>query len=169
MEKSELKKHYFILIGLIVLVIAACLAFYNIFNIITEKKISTSPLAKNTKVIAFDELYNATKEIDADTFLIIGYTDSKQIYNNEKNIQKFLNKKNMLDQVLYLDVSELKSNENFINELNITLALLDTKIESLPAVVFYKDAIPTYIIDSSDHLLNYQDFEKIMDMYELAG
>ena len=40
---------------------------------------------------------------------------------------------------MYLDITEEKNDETFINELNKTLSLKDKlKIEQFPAVVYYK-------------------------------
>lgn len=168
MEKNY-KKNYLVLSGLIILTLVICLAFYNIYNIIENKKISSSPLGTSTSTVLYKDLYNTTKDLDADTFLVISYTETDKIYNTEKNIKKFLKKKNLLDNVIYLDVTEERNSEGFIDEINTTLALNSEKIKTLPAVVFYKDGVPMYVIDSTDHLLGTQDFEKLMDMYEIAS
>ncbi len=167
-KKSIPRKNYVILIGLIVLVICACLASYNIYNIFQENRISTSPLA--SKEINYEDLKNTTLEMDADAFLVISYTDNPNVHNNESEIKKYLNRNNLIDNVLYLNVSEYMTTTNFVNDLNDTLKLGDNlKIKKFPAMIYYKDGIPTYRIDSSDHLLNKDDFSQVIDMYDLAS
>lgn len=167
-KKSIPTKNYIILFGIIILVICACFASFNLYNIYQENKVRTSPLAN--KEVLYEDLKNTTIEIDADTFLVISYTQNREIYNNENEIKKYLNKNNLIDNVMYLNISEYISEPNFINDLNKTLKLEDNlKIKKFPALIYYKEGIATYKIDSTDHLLNKGDFEQIIDMYDLAS
>ncbi|MCH5167671.1 MAG: hypothetical protein J1F35_07280 [Erysipelotrichales bacterium] len=167
-KKTIPTRNYLILIGLIVLVICACFAFYNLYNIIEKNKINTSPLAN--KEVLYNDLKNTTTELDADTFLVISYTQDLDVYNNEKEIKKYLNRINLMNNIMYLNISEYMEDEEFIPDLNKTLKLNDNlKIEKFPALVYYREGIATYSIDSSDHLLNKLDFEQLVDMYELAS
>lgn len=167
-KKSIPTKNYVILFGIIILVICACFASFNLYNIYQENKVRTSPLAN--KEVLYEDLKNTTIEIDADTFLVISYTQNREIYNNENEIKKYLNKNNLIDNVMYLNISEYISEPNFINDLNKTLKLEDNlKIKKFPALIYYKEGIATYKIDSTDHLLNKGDFEQIIDMYDLAS
>lgn len=167
-KKSIPSKNYIVLIGIVLLVICACFAFYNLYNIYQENKISVSPLAE--REVFYEDLSSTTEELDADTFLVISYVQNRDIYDNEKAIKKYLNKNNLLNNVLYLNVTDRMIEETFVDDLNNLLNLTDSlKIENFPAVVYYKDNEVTYTIDSSDHLLNQGDFEQIVDMYELAS
>lgn len=167
-KKSIPTKNYLILFGIILLVICACFATYNLYNIYQENKIKTSPLAN--KEVLYEDLKNATIEIDADTFLVISYAQNREIHNNEVEIKKYLNKNNLIDNVMYLNISEYINDPHFIDDLNKTLKLEDNlKIKSFPALIYYKEGIATYKIDSTEHLLNKGDFEQIIDMYDLAS
>lgn len=161
-------KNYVILFGIIVLVICACFASYNLYNVYQDYKISQSPLS--TKEVLYEDLKNATKEIDADTFLVISYVEDKDVHHNELEIKKMLNKNNLLDNVMYLDITDYRSDEKFVNELNQTLKLKDKlAVKKFPAVVYYKEGVATKTIDSTTHLLNKGDFQQLIDMYELAS
>ena len=94
-KKSIPPKNYLILFGIVLLVICACFAAYNLYNIYQENKVRTSPLAN--KEVLYEDLKNATIEIDADTFLVISYIQNREIHNNENEIKKYLNKNNLLD------------------------------------------------------------------------
>lgn len=163
MEKVIPKKNYIILILLVLLVIAACFAFVNVYNIYQTNKISESPLGN--KSVLYSDLGNAIKDLDADTFLVISYLNDQAVYNNENVIKRYLQKKNYIDNVLYLNATEYKEDETFINDLNNVLKL-ETKIEKLPALVFYKSNIPIKVVDSKKHLLNKNDFESILKLIE---
>lgn len=169
MKKKIIPRNYLILTGLVVLVICACLAFNNIYKIYYSKNAKTSPFEECNQLL-YEDLKNATKDIGGDTFLIISYTDDYDVIENEKNIYKYLKKNNLLDNVMYLNITEYIANEDFNEELN-KLLKLDTglTINKYPALVYYRDGLATITIDSTDHLLNKGDFEQLVDMYELAG
>lgn len=168
MAKKIPTKNYVILFGIAVLIICACFAFYNVYNEVKDNNISSSPLS--THQVLYEDLTDTTVEMNADTLLLVSYVQDEEVHNNEKEIRKMLNKKNLLDNVLYLDVTEYKDRENFIEELNKTLKLEDKlKIDKIPAIIYYKDGIPTITIDSKNHLVNVGDFEHIIDMYQLAS
>lgn len=167
-KKTIPPKNYAILFGVIVLIICACFASFNLYSIYKDNKISASPLAKTE--VGYDDLKNTTSEMNADAFLVISYLYDEKVHANESQIRKLLNRKNLLDNVMYLDITEEKNDETFINELNKTLSLKDKlRIEQFPAVVYYKEGVPAVTMDSKDHLLNADDFEQIIDMYQLAS
>lgn len=168
MAKKIPTKNYVILVGIAILIVCACFAFYNVYNEVKDNNISSSPLS--THQVLYEDLKDTTVEMNADTLLLVSYVQDEEVHNNEKAIRKMLNKKNLLDNVLYLDVTEHKEQENFIDELNKTLKLEDKlKIDKIPAIIYYKDGIPTITIDSKNHLVNVGDFEHVIDMYQLAS
>lgn len=168
MAKKIPTKNYVILLGIAVLIVCGCLAFYNVYNEVKDNNISTSPLS--THEVLYTDLKDTTEEMNDDTFMLISYVQDEDVHNNEKAIRKMLNKKNLLDNVLYLDVTNYKDQEGFIDELNKTLKLEENlKITKIPAVIYYKEGVPTITLDSKDHLVNQGDFEHIIDMYQLAS
>lgn len=170
-KKETLRKNYAILIGMILLVIVACAAFYNLYTYYNDSQIASSPLKEDTKEISYKEVTTKLSDLEADTILVISYNDNdKKIYKNEKDIKKYLRKNDLLDNVMYLDMTEYKDNENFIDELNNKLNLTEKKkINSLPAIIYYKDGKVSYVKDSKKNILSVDDFEQLVDMYELAS
>ena len=162
------KRNYIILIGLMVLVVCACFAFYNVHNIMHDNIISESPLAN--KEITLEDLNDASIDMAANTFFVISYKKDEKVYDNEKGIKKLLNKYNLMDNVVYLDVTDLMLEEDYLDKINNSLNLKDSKaIKKVPAVIYYDESEPVLIIDSTDHLLYDGDFQRIIDSYELAS
>lgn len=162
------RKNYFIIFGVVVLIFCACLAATNIYRVIQDNRTHKSPLAIHQ--VLYEDLKNTTIEMNNDAFLVISYTGDDEVYNNEKEIKKMLNKQNMLDDVTYLDVTKDHLNADFITDLNEVLNLSNNlKIKTFPAVIYYRNGVATYMVDSSNHMMNVSDFEKIIDMYELAS
>ena len=158
-------KNYLIVLGMIILIISACFAIYNLKNIYHENKITKSVFSKNS--IKYEDLGNITKDMSADTFLIIGYTQDSKVYQNEKEIKQLLKKQNLLDHVLYLDMSEKKNEDNYLEDLNVTLKLEGINmIKSIPALVFYHEGEVTKVVSEG---VRKDDIAQIIDMYSLAG
>jgi hypothetical protein len=159
------KKNYLILIGTILLIISACFATFNIYNIYQETKIKKSVLDK--KSIKFEDLVEITNDLYANTFLIIGYSQNSKIYQNEKEIKSLLKKNNLLDNVLYLDVTDIKESETLISDINEKLKLEEgNRISSVPAVIYYNENKVTYVKDGT---VTKDDIAQIIDMYNLAS
>ncbi|MDE5630507.1 MAG: hypothetical protein K2I70_02800, partial [Bacilli bacterium] len=106
MAKKIPTKNYVILVGIAILIICACFAFYNVYNEVKDNNISSSPLS--THQVLYEDLTETTMELNADTLLLVSYVQDEEVHNNEKSIRKMLNKKNLLDNLLYLDVTEYK-------------------------------------------------------------
>ncbi len=69
MAKKIPTKNYVILVGIALLIICACFAFYNVYNEIKDDNISSSPLW--THQVLYEDLPDPTVEMNADTFLLI--------------------------------------------------------------------------------------------------
>lgn len=158
-------RNYFILFGMIVLIISFCFAAFNLYNIYQENKITKSVLGKNS--VKLDDLKDVISDINTDTFLIIGYTQNSKIYQNEKEIKQLLKKYNLLDNVIYLDATAQINDESFVNDLNDKLGLNEGKrITSIPALVYYSGNEVVYVKSES---VSKDDIAQIIDMYSLAG
>lgn len=162
-------KNYIIVVGLVILILCACFATFAIVRAIEENNLKTSPLASNKEVL-YTDFKNSTKEMDADTFLVISYTRDKNVYKNEKAIKKALLKHNLLNNVTYLDVTENRDTEDVVSVINKQLKLdKELEVKVLPALIFYKDGKAIKTVDSKDSLLNADAFEQIIDEHELAS
>ena len=105
--------------------------------------------------------------MSANTFLLISYSQNSKIYQNEKDIKQLLKKNNLLDNLLYLDVTDKREDENLINDLNEKLKLDDNnKITAIPAVIYYNENKVTYVKSGN---VTKDDFAQIIDMYNLAS
>ena len=98
MKSKKKRRHYIFIIGIIVLIVCAAFSLINVFVKTDRDNIDVSPLATNQ--ILNGDIKNAMKEINADTFLVISYTNDQVVHKNEKEIEKYLKKVNLLDNVM---------------------------------------------------------------------
>ncbi len=155
-----------------VLVIAAIigLAFYGFawYKVIKENRISTSYLVKN-KVITkeidnINELADVFSEAPSSYFIYISYTGNEKIYSLEKDLSKTIKDYNLNDSFYYLNINNIKDNENYIDEINKALNLEEKKVKKVPTIIYYNDGKPVDIINKEDNnMMNVGDFQKLLD------
>lgn len=126
----------------------------------TNKDIEESPLTKTTYEIQYEELNNVFAESSDDYFIFISYNNDKKVTKLEKKVKKFIIENNLENNMYYLNVTELKNQENFISELNSKMNLVETKIKKLPAIVYYKDKKVEKVLD---------DFKDLKELQEIVA
>lgn len=167
-KKNRIKNHYILILGVCVLIVCAIFSAISVFNKVEKDDVNKSPLATNE--ILYTDIKNALKEINADTFLVISYTGDIQVHKNEKEIEKYLKKINLLDNVMYLDMKEYINDENCLTNLNKILGLKnDEEVHALPAVVFYKNGIVESVSNSTNGNLEKSIFKNYIDQNGLAS
>ena len=88
-------------------------------------------------------------------------TDSfDNTYNFESDLKKIIKKKDLRDNFMFIDYT---SNNNY----DIINKKFKSNIKSVPAIIYIKNGEFVKSIDSSEHMLNVGDFEKLLDEYEV--
>ena len=164
-ETKEISKtNYFILGALIVLVISICTATYNVYSIYKEyKKGLVSPL-NISKEVDYKELSSTTNEMLEDTFLVISYSGDEDIYENEKALKLVFRKYELLDNIIYVDVTEAMEEENFIEDLNKALSLDDNhKVTAVPTIIYFKEGTVKSVIKSKNGIIDSETLKSIIE------
>lgn len=166
--KKKYKNHYILILGICILIGCAIYSAVNVFNKVEKDDVNKSPLATNE--ILYTDIKNALREMNADTFLVVSYTGDIQVHKNEKEIERYLKKINLLDNVVYLDMKNYINDENYLTDLNKTLKLKgDNEILALPAVVFYKNGSVESVSNSTNGSLEKSIFKNYIDQNGLAS
>ena len=167
-------KNYVIAIALILAAILLTWYGFAWNKVRQESKVSESYLAKNniiTKEIeSLDELDSIMQEAPERYFIYISYTGDEKIYNLEKELAKIIKTYELNDYFYYLNVTDLKKNDNYIDEINKKLGLEDIKVSNVPTVVYFVDGkVPkSGIITTADgKLMTKSDFQKFLDVNKI--
>ena len=164
MKSRKKRRHYIFIIGIIVLIVCAAFSLINVFVKTDRDNIDVSPLATN------QILNGDIKKINADTFLVISYTNDQVVHKNEKEIEKYLKKVNLLDNVMYLDLKDYVNDADYLKNINKAIGLKgENAIEKIPAVIFYKDGSFVKMVDSRKNTLNVDVFKKYIQDSGLAS
>lgn len=152
-----------ILLGVILLVLGAS----NLYKHRQESKINSGYLSKYIASVQYNELDSVMLELNSDTFFYISYTGELEIHNLEVKLKRILDDHELIDNMIYLNVTDLLEEENYLDKINESLNLEDTKIEKLPAIIYFKDNELVKILDSKLALLKSTDFYRLLEQYEI--
>ena len=117
--KKKDNRRYLNLLSILFGVVLMTIGSSNIYKNRQENKINNSYLSKFIANIQYNELENARLEFSPDTFLYISYTGNKDIHNFEVKFKKLLRDKELLNNVIYLNIDEeINEEENYLELLN---------------------------------------------------
>jgi hypothetical protein len=160
----------------ILISLAAIFLTYYVFgwyNVVQEKKYNESYLIKSNtislEVNDIKEIENAFTEAPSEYFIYIGYHDDENVYKLEKSLKKVIDKYDLNDIFYYIDVTDMKNSDNYIEELNNALGLTDNKIVNIPTIIYVRDGVVLsdgIITREDDNLITAGDLEKLLEMYE---
>lgn len=167
-------KNYIMAFLLPILVILLTLYIFSWYHLAKEKKYSESYLMK-TNTISLEvnditEIENVFTEAPTKYFIYIGYHNDEEIYKLEKNLKKVIDKNNLNDLFYYIDVTELKEEENYVEKLNNALKLTENKITNVPTIIYVKDgkvAKDAIVTREDGNCMDAGDFERLLEIYEI--
>lgn len=168
-RKIRYKNNYFnlaiILIGVVLLTIASS----NLYKNHSANKINNSYISKYVANIQLNEIQTASVEFRSDTFLYISYTGDSNIYNFEVKLKKVLKEKELTDNFIYMNATNLLTEKDYVATINKTLGLTDNSLKKLPAILYYKDNKIVDIVDSEFNLIDTGKFVQLLEKYEITN
>ena len=168
-------KNYVIAIFISLSAIFLTYYIFSWYNLYQKNEYSESYLLK-TNTISLDvndinEIESTFTESPSEYFVYIGYRNDEKVYKLEKQLKKVIDKYNLNDNFYYIDITNLKDQNNYLEELNKALNLEDKQITQVPTILFFKDGSITkdgVITREDKRIMEIGDFEKILEMYEIA-
>lgn len=164
----KIKRNYLRLSMILFITIILTLLFCNLYKNSQKSKINEGYLTDYVSNIKYSELKNALIEVSNNTFIYLTYTGNQSIYNTEKDMKKVIKQKNIEENFIYVNCTDLLKDSDYLNQINNLIKLPNGKITKLPALIYYRDSTPINFIDSSAHELNASDLSKIIDEYEIG-
>lgn len=172
-KKSILKNYIYIILSLaiIVLIVWYIFSWYQVKE--KEKYLESYLITSNTinyETSDFSELNQVLKEAPSKYFVYISYTEDEKVYKLEKKLKDIIDEYNLKDAFYYVNILNIKENENLIESLN---DMLFTKnIQNVPCIIYYEDGKVKDIVQDNNifshndltSLLRKYNFEKISDL-----
>ena len=158
----------YILAALIVVVIIGltwyAFAWYRVFQ---ENKVSTSYLVQekyiSQEITELSTVSAIFSEVPDSYFVYVSYTGDEQIYNMEKTLKDLIKEYNLSDSLYYLNVTSIKDEENYIDQVNDALGLTDRKLTKAPAILyFYEGKLVEMTDQKNPSLMTESYFQKLI-------
>ena len=159
-ERVVPKKNYFYLLLMIIGVVVITFIIFGISDKYQNKKLESSYLSGYINQIKIEEIDNILAEPNSDMFVLITKTGDDNVYNFENDLKKIIKKKDLRDNFIFIDYSNS-------TDFDVINKKFKSNIKSIPAIIYIKNGEFVKSIDSSEHLLNSGDFEKLLDEYEV--
>lgn len=157
------KKLFYFIIGFLLIIF---LIWYIISwkNVKKEEKLMNSYLiTSNTLSVEIKDLsetIQVLKESPSEYFVYISYTNDEKIFNFEKKLKKLIDNYNLKDEFYFVNVTNIKDNENFYSEINNTF---NTKlINNIPCILHFKNNELKKVIYNKDLNKTYTNFENLL-------
>ena len=165
-------KNYVLAALIVVVMLGATWYGFQWYKVIQEEKVSTSYLVKNKyiskEISNLDEVNTVFSETSDSYFIYVSYTGDENIYNMEKTLKNEIVKYNLIDNMYYLNVTDIKNKENYIDEVNKALNLEDRKITKVPTILyFYEGALVGMTDPKGESLMTVSDFQKLLEISDI--
>ena len=167
-KKKEIpSKNYIIVIIVTILVVLLMIFIRSFYLNYKSSKLSESIFSSQTvKQIHMDDFDFAIREV-SDSILYVSYTGSNEIYSMEKKLYKELEKNNLLDKIIYLDITKYTKGNKYITILKNKFPNIDNEINSAPMFIYIKDGAAVEAMSSEIKMIDYKTLNRLVNKYEI--
>ncbi len=166
-KKDIPRKNYYIVIAVTILVVLLMIFVRSFYLSYKSSKLSDSIFSnKIVNQINMDDFDFAIAEI-SDAILYVSYTGSNEIYSMEKKLYKEIEKNNLTDKIIYLDVTKYNKNNKYVKTLRDKFSSIANEINSAPLFIYIKDGQAVEAMSSEFRMVDYKTLDKLVDKYEI--
>ncbi len=119
---------------------------------------------KSINQINIDDLDYAVDETN-ETILFVSYNNDPQIERMERRLYREIEKKNLNDRILYLDVTNSLNNDEYIKVLRSKFPNVEIDINKAPMFIYIKDGNAIEAMDSEYELVDYKVLNTLLSKY----
>lgn len=158
-------------ITLAIIFIVALLALYlgrKVYLDYEQYSLKTVVLSGVVSELRPSEVDNYIRD-NADVLLFIGVSDDTNSRKIEKELLKLINKDKLVEEIVYLNLSDEENKSVVIENFNKKYVVNDNhKIANYPAMVLLVERKVTATVSKKGEELKYSEIEKFLDQYELT-
>lgn len=130
-------------------------------NLANSYLLSTSTI--NLEIKNLTEVSSVLKETPNNYFIFINYLNDEKNYKLEKSLKKIIDSYSLSDEFYYLNITEIKDNENILKDLNNSFKT--NEITNIPCILFYKDSKLESVVQK-EGIFTAKDFQNILNANE---
>ena len=152
-HKKEIpSKNYYVVLLVSVLIIVLTLYMRSFYLNYKNSKLNSIFYDKAVNQIHESDFDFAMSEV-GEAILYIGVSDSGKVKRMEKSLYKVIEEKNLIDKLLYFDVTDIKE-EKYNNLLKNRFPDISSDIGKVPMLIYIKDGQGVEAINSNNGLID---------------
>lgn len=164
-DKKIQTRDYFIVLIVSVLVIIVSLYLRTFYLTYRNNKLNVSVFSdQKIKQINTNDVDFALTET-GDVLLYVSYTGNQEIYNNEKKMFSILEKDDLLDSIIYWDVSDYGDTTDYLVTLKNQFPNIKDQITNAPLLIYIKDGEAVEAMSSELKIIDYKVLNKMIEKY----
>lgn len=162
-KSKPTKNYYIVLVVSIVVIVVTLLARRIYLNYVQSLNVSLFQ-DKSINQINTDDFDFALTEV-SEAILYVSYSDDKEITNVDRKIYKVLERKSLIDKVIYWDITDLYKDGNYMSQLREKFPEVSANISIAPLIIYIKDGKAVEVLSSEYSLLNTDMLKDMIDKY----
>lgn len=164
-EKEIPLKNYILLSIVLILTIVVVIYFFLWKNTYEKSKLQTPILDDYLLVINYNELNNYLVE-NKDAIIYISKLNNENIRLFENKFKNIINKNNLNNKILYLDLTEELKENNIVKEINKKYGKEMTEV---PTIVIIKDGKISSFYNIKENKYNIKLLEKYLEKEDVIN
>lgn len=164
-EKEIPLKNYILLSIVLILTIVVVIYFFLWKNTYEKSKLQTPILDDYLLVINYNELNNYLVE-NKDAIIYVSKLNDKSIRLFENKFKNIINKNNLNNKILYLDLTEELKENNIVKEINKKYGKEMTEV---PTIVIIKDGKISSSYNIKENKYNIKLLEKYLEKEDVIN
>ena len=164
-EKEIPLKNYILLSIVLILTIVVVIYFFLWKNTYEKSKLQTPILDDYLLVINYNELNNYLVE-NKDAIIYVSKLNDESIRLFENKFKNIINKNNLNNKILYLDLTEELKENNIVKEINKKYG---KKMTEVPTIVIIKDGKISSSYNIKENNYNIKLLEKYLEKEDVIN
>lgn len=164
-EKEIPLKNYILLSIVLILTIVVVIYFFLWKNTYEKSKLQTPILDEYLLVINYNELNNYLVE-NKDAIIYVSKLNNENIRLFENKFKNIINKNNLNNKILYLDLTEELKENNIVKEINKKYGKEMTEV---PTIVIIKDGKISSSYNIKENGYNVKSLEKYLEKEDVIN
>lgn len=162
-KSKPTKNYYTVLVVSLVVIVVTLLARRIYLNYVQSLNVSLFQ-DKSINQINTDDLDYALTEV-SEAILYVSYSNDKEITNIDRKIYKVLERKSLIDKVIYWDITDLYKDGNYMSQLRDKFPEISNNISIAPLIIYIKDGKAIEVLSSEYALLSTDMLKDMIDKY----
>lgn len=131
-----------------------------------DDKLSVSPLSGVIDEIGPEEITQTMSETN-EIILYVGYNNSQKLYDSENSLLDYIRKHDLAEKVVYVNVSNTKENDKYIDILRESFDNVKDDIKKAPMLIYVKNGKAIEVVNSTGGIIRKKDISILNKTYEL--